>query len=296
MGSLLVKVKTKTAIHAHEKVRGLLEGQYGSVFKGRSMDFDDLREYIPGDDIKDIDWKATARSGQMRVKRYVAIRKHNILLVVDTGKAMAARSASGEPKKDVAIMVSGVMGYIALKHGDLVAMVSGDANSSQYMPLKGTETHLERMLQHIDSQVTLESPPSNLAGQLEYISRTIRRRMMLIIVADDLALDDTHERLLRRLGAQHELLWVTIGDADPTAAQWLSDEVFESDTGRAIPPYLRRQRKLAAEFTDATLTRRQEFAHLLNRLGISSERVTGEADVVPGLFRLLERQRYAKRR
>ena len=74
MPSLLVKVKAKMTLHAHEKVRGLLEGQYGSVFKGRSLDFDDLREYLPGDDIKDIDWRATARSVSTRIRRYVAVR------------------------------------------------------------------------------------------------------------------------------------------------------------------------------------------------------------------------------
>jgi len=296
MGSLLVKVKTKMSIHAHEKVRGLLEGQYGSVFKGRSMDFDDLREYIPGDDVKDIDWKATARSGQTRIKRYVAIRKHNILLVVDTGRSMAARSASGESKKDVAVMAAGVIGYIAQKHGDLVAMVSGDSESSQYMPLKGTNEHLERILQHIDARATPEAARSNLASQLEYVARSIRRRMMLIIIADDLALTTEHEQLLRRLGAQHELMWVTVGDADLTSKQWWDDEMDDIDIEQMIPSYLRRQKQLATEFVQATATRRSELARLLTRLGISSERVTGEVDVVPGLFRLLERQRYAKRR
>lgn len=101
MPSLLVKVKAKMTLHAHEKVRGLLEGQYGSVFKGRSLDFDDLREYLPGDDIKDIDWRATARSGSTRIRRYVAVRKHNILLVVDTGRSMAATSEDGDSKRDV---------------------------------------------------------------------------------------------------------------------------------------------------------------------------------------------------
>lgn len=296
MGSLLVKVKTKMSIHAHEKVRGLLEGQYGSVFKGRSMDFDDLREYIPGDDVKDIDWNATARSGQTRIKRYVAIRKHNILLVVDTGRSMAARSASGESKKDVAVMAAGVIGYIAQKHGDLVAMVSGDAEGSQYMPLKGTNEHLERILQHIDGHATLDAPRSNLASQLEYIARSIRRRMMLIIIADDLALTTEHEQLLRRLGAQHELMWVTVGDADLTSKQWWDDEMDDIDIEQMIPSYLRRQKQLADEFVQATTVRRDELSRLLTRLGISSERVTGEADVVTGLFKLLERQRYAKRR
>ena len=65
MGSLLQKVQKKMTITAHRKVRTALEGEYASVFKGRSMDFDDLRPYVPNDDIKDVDWKATARSGQI---------------------------------------------------------------------------------------------------------------------------------------------------------------------------------------------------------------------------------------
>ena len=76
MPSLFAKVKAKMDLYAHEKVRSLLDGQYGSVFKGRSLDFDDLREYIPGDDVKDIDWKATARSSGIRIRRYQAIIKH----------------------------------------------------------------------------------------------------------------------------------------------------------------------------------------------------------------------------
>ena len=92
MSSLLSQVKSKMMIYSHEKTRELLSGEYGSVFKGRSMDFDDLREYVIGDDTKDIDWKATARSGNTLIRRYIAIRKHNILLIVDTGKNMAAVS------------------------------------------------------------------------------------------------------------------------------------------------------------------------------------------------------------
>ncbi len=296
MSSLLVKVQAKLAIHAHEKVRGLLEGQYGSVFKGRSLDFDDLREYTPGDDVKDIDWKATARSGQTRVRRYVAVRKHNILLVVDTGRSMAACATSGEQKKDIAVMASGIIGYLAQKHGDLIAMVSGDAGGSHYIPLKGSSEHLERILQQIDTKTTLEAQPSSLASQLEYISRSIRRRMMLVIVADDLSLTSEHERLLRRLGAQHELMWLTIGDADLTSQQWWNDDMVDIVDDIYVPAYLRKNSQLREEFAVATQQRRADLARLLTRLGIASERVVGEADVVPGVFRLLERQRYAKRR
>ena len=84
------KGQCETTIHAHRKVRSVLDGEYGSVHKGRSMDFDDLREYVPGDDIKDLDWKASARHGRPLVKRYIATRQHAVLLVVDTGWTMAA--------------------------------------------------------------------------------------------------------------------------------------------------------------------------------------------------------------
>lgn len=295
MSSLLVKVKAKISIHTHHKVRGLLEGQYGSVFKGRSLDFDDLREYIPGDDIKDIDWKATARSGQTRVKRYVAIRKHNILFVVDTGKNMAATAASGEPKKDIAVMAIGMLGYIAQKHGDLVALAAGNDTMTHYMPLKGSSSHLERMLQYVDTESRLDAPASNIGRQLEYIARNIRRRMMLIIVADDLSIGPQDEQLLRRLCAQHEVMWLSIGDVDMTTGSLLGDDMFDVDTGRQWPVFLRRNKQLQAEFATAIQQRRQHTKRMLDRLRIASERITGEADVLRGIFALLERQRYAKR-
>ena len=193
MGSLLVAVKAKMAIHAHEKVRGLLEGEYGSVFKGRSMDFDDLREYIPGDDIKDIDWKATARSGSTRIRRYIAVRKHNILLVVDTGRNMSATSESGDNKRDVTVMTAGVMSYIALKHGDLIGMVSGDNQHTNYFPFKGDNAHVEHILQHLNKQIQSSDSPGDITTQIEYITKTMRRKMMIVVISDDSQPSDRYE-------------------------------------------------------------------------------------------------------
>ncbi len=87
MASLLQRVKSKLAIFAHRKARGMLDGEYGSVFRGRSLDFDDLRAYVPGDEVRDIDWKATARHGSPLIRRYVAVRRQTVLLV--TGLSLA---------------------------------------------------------------------------------------------------------------------------------------------------------------------------------------------------------------
>jgi uncharacterized protein (DUF58 family) len=293
MASLLIKVKAKMAIHAHEKVRGMLEGEYGSVFKGRSMDFDDLREYIPGDDIKDIDWKATARSGSTLIRRYIAIRKHNIMLVVDTGRNMAATSAAGDNKRDVSVMVAGVIGYIALKHGDLVGLISGDTTRSYHLPLKGDTPSLERVLQHIHTTTDLSAPDGNIGSQLEYIARSIRRRMMLIIVADDSVLTPEHITILRRLRAQHEILWINIGDASGLET---GHEYYDIDARTFLADSLRKKSIVTQAFAEQEQQMQLYNTKQLQRLGIVSQRITGDADVVSGLFRLLERRRHAKQR
>ncbi|RAE29037.1 DUF58 domain-containing protein, partial [Burkholderia multivorans] len=75
MTALLNRIKARMTIHAHRRTRRLLDGDYSSVFHGHSLDFEDLRDYIPGDEIRDIDWKATARHADPLVKRYVAHRR-----------------------------------------------------------------------------------------------------------------------------------------------------------------------------------------------------------------------------
>ena len=84
----------------------------------KSLDFDDLREYVVGDNIKDIDWKSSARSGDILIRRYIAEKKHNFLFVLDSGEKMLADTVSGESKKNIAIITTGILSYIANNHGD----------------------------------------------------------------------------------------------------------------------------------------------------------------------------------
>ena len=298
MDELLHRVRTRLAIRAHRKVRGMLDGEYVSLFHGKSLDFDDLRAYIPGDDVKDIDWKATARVGSPLTKRYIATKKHAVLLIVDTGRDFAALSEGGTPKRDIAVLAAGVIGYLAVRHGDHVGLIAGDADNTEYVPLRGTESHLERLLRIIHSRTRLDAAPSRLAAQLDYVRRTFRRRMLLIVIADDGALAsdrDEELRLLRRLHAQHEILWITIGDADPTLDDYADRDMVDVADGRELPPFLRRDSALRAEFATAVATRTAASADLLDRIGISSRRMTRDDDVVPGLFRLLEGHNHARR-
>ena len=295
MERFLRRVQTRLYIHAHRAVRGLIEGEYRSVFHGRSMDFDDLRPYVPGDEFKDIDWKATARYGSPLTKRYIASRKHTVVLVVDTGRDMAAVGASGGSKRDVAILAAGTIGYIAIRHGDLVALVAGTEKKTDFVPGELTEAHLERLLQRIHSSTRLDGAKSNLRAQLEYVSRVFRRRMIVLVIGDDRALDEAEQKLVRRLAAQHEMLWLSVGDADLMRADWAQRDLYDVADASGVPTFLRENPRLREAFERSVATTAESSDELFESLSISSRRVTDEDSVVPGIFRLLEAHKHARR-
>ncbi|MFJ6357469.1 DUF58 domain-containing protein [Pseudarthrobacter oxydans] len=298
MTSLLQRVKSDMAIFAHRKARGMLDGEYGSVFRGRSLDFDDLRAYIAGDEVRDIDWKATARHGPPLIRRYVAVRRQTVLLVTDTGRNMAAAARSGETKKDIAVMALGVMGYLAHRHGDVVGLVSGDSAGTTALPAKGGEAHLERLLRRVDSAATLDAAPSRLEDQLDHVARTIKGRNLLFVVADEVAASPATSRLLRRLQAQHEILWLTVRDARlvPDEPLLPPDEVPDSYSvsgSYPLPAHLVRDPAVVSAYATAVAERDTGRKAMLRQAGITEGEVAGSRDVVSALFALLERHRRA---
>ena len=295
MTSLLRRVKTTLSIRAHRRVRGLLEGEYTSVFHGRSMEFDDLRPYVAGDEVRDIDWKATARLGAPMTKRFIASRKHTVLVIADTGRNMAALAEMGDVKRDLAVLAAGTVGYLAVRHGDRVAMVAGDADHTLFVEPASTEAHLERMLQKIAANTTVAAGASDLTRQLEYAVRAFRRRMIVFVIADDRELGAPEQRLVRRLCVQHEVLWLRIGDADLMKPEWSSAGMHDVHDAAPIPAFVRGDPALRAEFAAAVAESSARAEDVFDGFAVSSQRVSAESDVVPGLFRLLEVHRHARR-
>ena len=119
----ITKIKANLAIYTKKKTSNILEGAYNSIYKGKSMNFEDLREYVIGDNVKDIDWKASARSNKILIKQYIAEKKHNVLFILDTGRKMLADTKDLEPKKEVALMAMGTIGYLVDKHGDSIGAI-----------------------------------------------------------------------------------------------------------------------------------------------------------------------------
>ncbi|MBT2568222.1 DUF58 domain-containing protein [Arthrobacter sp. ISL-85] len=298
MASLLQRVKSKMAIFAHRKARGMLDGEYGSVFRGRSLDFDDLRAYVPGDEVRDIDWKASARHGSPLIRRYVAVRRQTVLLLTDTGRNMAAEARSGEVKKDIAVLALGVMGYLAHRHGDVVGLVCGDSSATRSLPAKSGEAHLERLLRHVDSHADLGGAPSSIQTQLDYVAHHIKGRHLIFVVADELAADAATAQLLRRLRAQHEILWLTVRDAElapspRTALQDTGTDSYNVADSSLLAWQPATSAAVAAAYAKAAAKRDAGRAAMFRAAGITEGEVAGSGDVITGLFALLERHRRA---
>ena len=116
--SNLKKYKT---INTNKITTRILDGSYNSVYKGRSMNFDELREYVPGDEIKDMDWKASARGNKLLVRQYIAEKKHNIMLVIDSNCRMLANANDTQDKAEVALLSAGTLAYLVNRNGDYVS-------------------------------------------------------------------------------------------------------------------------------------------------------------------------------
>lgn len=296
MTAHLTRVRSHLVIHAHRKVRGQLEGDYAAVAVGRGMDFNDLREYVPGDEVKDIDWKASARSRQLLVRRYVAERKHAVHLCVSTGRSMAALNDAQVAKRELAVFVAGVVGQLAVQHGDLVGLSVGDAGDLGSERAAGGLVHLERLLGRVHEAIRPTGSPSDLEALLRHVVRTVRRRTILLVVADDVALTPGTEALLRRLAVQHEVLLLTVGDVDPTDPGVAGRRLVDIDTAAEVPAWARDDAQLRREYAALVQAEVEQLRRQLDRLGVVHERVHDHASAVVAVHRLLERHRHARRR
>jgi uncharacterized protein (DUF58 family) len=199
--------------HFGTDTRGLLEGGRYALLHSRSLEFDDLRPYVRGDDVRDIDWKASARSGSVLIKRFVDEKHHKILLVADAGRNMTAQAPSGEAKIDVAANVLGAIGLITLGRADQIGMVYGDARGCVNIRQGRGETHIENMMHRFYGHALSKPGPSDIACQLDYVATHYRHSMLIVVVSDEPEVDARLDDVVRRLAGRHDVLWAMVSDA-----------------------------------------------------------------------------------
>ena len=212
-------------------VEHLLAGEYRSVFKGRGMDFDEIRQYHPGDEVRSIDWNVTARTGRPHVKRYIEERELAVWLVVDAS-ASCRITAPGRTKWDALHELAALLTLSATRNHDRVGMiVCSDQVEQILQPRKGRQ-HALRLLADLLA-VQPRSPGSDPAPALEALLHMARRRALVVLLSDFLFEIDRQQ--LGPVAFRHDLVGIAVNDSSESEPPPCGlATVRDSETGESL--------------------------------------------------------------
>ena len=280
--SNLKKYKT---INTNKITTRILDGSYNSVYKGRSMNFDELREYVPGDEIKDMDWKASARGNKLLVRQYIAEKKHNIMLVIDSNCRMLANANDTQDKAEVALLSAGTLAYLVNRNGDYVSATFATKTSVNHIPFRSGLMNIENILSSYHKAVTLDND-SDLNKPLEFILHNYNRRMIILIVTDITGIDKIKEDNLKRLLVRHDVLLVDVSDADLSGKN-----VYDVEMGSYLPDFFTRDKKFVALEEEKKQSFEQRCIDKLKRYGIASSVISNTKDIDAKIIELLQKHK-----
>ena len=227
---LLRKVR-RLEIRSRRLVQDLFAGRTSSIFKGRGVEFEEVRPYVPGDEVRDIDWNVTARLGTAYVKRFVEERELTVLLVVDVSRSMRFGTA-GPEKRELAAELCAVLGFSAIRNNDRVGLVLAGERVEHFVPPGRGRTHLLRLLRDVLGFAPARGG-TRLGEAVRFILHTSPRRSLVFWISDfEDALDPRDWRVL---GRRHELTAMVLRDPRDEvlpAVGWIELEDLES--GRRV--------------------------------------------------------------
>lgn len=297
------RVKTKLFLATNRPVLHALDGQYRAIERGRSLDFEDLREYVPGDEVRDIDWKATARARTPLVRRHRADRRAGILFVVDRGPAMTALAEGGEVKRDLASFALGALGSIAVAHGDEVALLTRSRRGQVLVPPSSTTRGLTRLVRLVGGDGDDSSPAPADAALPSLVERAVhlsRGFHFVVVVTDDVPWPPEMRERVRMIARRRDLIWLTITDANPFRIHEATGadrpgSVVDAVTGRPLSDLLLGDDALRREFELREAHRQLDTEEAVTSTGTSWMRVGRTTEVLPALLTMLKERARVRR-
>ena len=277
----LDRVRRAVAFYTKRKTSDLLEGDYSSMQHGRSLDFDDLREYRPGDDINYIDWKSSSRVGKTLVRRYFADRKHDVIFVGDTGTKMTGDTPAGESKEQIALMAFGVAAYLLGKQGVNYALSYCGSGNRRISSVLSSPLHFEELLYGYKEAIESGEPRQSFYQTLSDTASVFTRHMVMVIITDAEGLAELDMELVRRLIYCNDVYIVKIEDALLT-----SDNAYDLDAGVLADPFLALCRDLREEERKMKEDLDRTAEHLLTPNRVFFRSVSREEEIVDVLIAL----------
>jgi uncharacterized protein (DUF58 family) len=274
-------------------IKETLGGAYHSRFKGQGIEFDDFREYQPGDDVRFLDWNVTARMNDPYVRKYIEERELTVMLLVDVSGS--GDYGSGEDsKRERAAEVAAVFAFSATHNGDKVGLCLFSDRVEHYLPARKGGSHTLRIIRDIlDKQAT--SPRTDLTPALDLALQRIPHRALVVVVSDFLTPDDHWEKSLRSLATKHDVVAAQIIDPreielpDAGRVALEDPETGEQYVLNTSNPTVRRQ------YAERLKSLREGLAQRLKKNGIERIDVRTDQDYAPALTAYFRSRRRKKR-
>ena len=286
----VLKDVRRIQIVARRQVNDLLAGEYLSAFQGRGMEFNAVREYVPGDEIRSIDWNVTARTGSPYVKTFCEERELTVMLMVDVS-ASGAFGSQRLSKMDTAVEVAAVLMFTALKNNDKVGLLFFADDVIKYIPPRKGRGNVLRLIRELLASEPVKTE-TDITKALEFLGRVQRRKCVLFLMSDFLGPDCS--RALAIANRRHDCVAVTLGDPREatlpdvgflTLRDAETDELLELDT---------RHPRVRALFAKAADERERKLTGWLRRANVDRLTIQTDQSYAQSLqkfFKSRERQR-----
>jgi uncharacterized protein (DUF58 family) len=282
---VLQKVR-QIEIRTRSVVESVLSGEYQSVFKGRGMEFSEVRTYMPGDDIRSIDWNVTARMGGPYVKKYVEERELTVLLVVDASSSGSFGSVK-QFKDEIAVELCALLAFSAIKNNDRVGLIIFTSEVEKYVPPKKGKNHVLRVIREL-LYFKPEKKGTDIAEAMGYLNRVQRRRAVVFCVSDFIS--SGFEAPMRVAAQRHDLIAITVTDPRELALPNVGlIELEDPETGDAMLVDTR-QKAVRDAFQKEALKRKDTLRSFFKSHGIDEIPVLTEADYIDPLVKFFKRR------
>lgn len=197
-----IEIKTKGLVNQ------VFSGEYHSVFKGRGMEFSEVREYQFGDDIRNIDWNVTARFGHPYIKIFEEERELTVIMMVDLSGSLMFGTVD-KTKQQIAAELSAILAFSALKNNDKVGLILFTDKIEKFVPPRKGKKHVLRIIREVLS-FTPEGKTTNIREALEYLNHAIKKRSIVFLLSD--FMDEGYEKILRVVGKKHDFIGIVMND------------------------------------------------------------------------------------
>jgi len=197
-------------IHTRQLVNDSFAGEYHSVFKGRGMEFDEVRPYTPGDEIRTIDWNVTARTGTPYVKRYVEERELTVMLAVDASRSEDFGSVN-RFKRELAAELTAVLAFAATNNNDKVGLMIFTDQIELLIPPRKGRKHVLRLIRELLA-FEPRGTGTDIKLALDTLNRVLKRRSILFLVSDFIAPPESYQKALAVTNRRHDLIAMDLND------------------------------------------------------------------------------------